>query len=296
MLVNRCGKKWVLRRATLWLDYPYGPPPKHFHKGYVLISPWSLGGWHVLTPRSIEFSDEGVSIKEREMDPRFAQNLDRFMVPLPMAMAVFSFGSTLLKQNYRDLRTYLGFESTPDKSQSQQSSTQKPVNELQATKDAAAANNRSTMAKRTAPDAASRSSPATGAATATSSDAAQSSPKQNQPVETNTSSGGQPSSKTEPKIDGILEDGVWSPMRQHIDGAWNNMKRTLAAKSRRPPTPHTSGCIMVSGMVELTTEKAFVVIDVAGYWDPKVGNYDHSSTRMILRRLRPNEQRPLRPG
>ena len=83
-------------------------------------------------------------------------------------------------------------------------------------------------------------------------------------------------------------------MRQHIDGAWNNLKKTLAARSRRPPPIHTSGSILVSGIVELDTDRAIVLLDVYSFWDPKTGKYDHATTRMGLRRLKLKQQRPLR--
>jgi len=260
----------------------------------------------VLMHRRIEFTEEGVSVKEREIDPDIAQNISRLLFPAPLAMSLFSFGSTLWKQNYQDLKTYFGIQPGHTGGSAPQHSThsqqiQKAIGNLQqqGTKDPSAANSKRAMEERTAPDSAARSTPTPRGTPATPSAPANSPPSGGQTGHTKTAPRQPPPPKADPALDNVTVDLTllgrpWGPMRQHIDGAWNNFKKTLAARSRRPPHLHTSGSILVSGIVELDTDKAHVLLDVYSFWDPKTRKYDYATMRMSLRRMKLKQQRPLR--
>jgi len=280
----------------------------------VVPAPGGARPTRTLTRRRVEFTDDGITVEEREIDPRVAQDIRRLLFPAPLASSLFSFGSTLLKQNYNDLKAYLGIQqSQAEGSQSQQPAhsqrIQKDIGNLQrqATKEPSAANAPSAMEKGTAPGSADGSTPTSGStpstpapgSTPSTPPSTTSTSKGDQAVETSTPSRQPPPPKADPALDKVVVDlgqlGFPLPsMRQHIDGAWNNLKKTLAARSRRPPPIHTSGSILVSGIVELDTDRAIVLLDVYSFWDPKTGKYDHATTRMGLRRLKLKQQRPLR--
>jgi len=83
-------------------------------------------------------------------------------------------------------------------------------------------------------------------------------------------------------------------VRNHIGGAWVELKKKLqeAWQPMKPLPP--SGCILVSGLVELEGPKACVVLDVAAWWDPKTRTYDRKSMWLGLRRVSPKVQVPAR--
>ncbi len=70
-------------------------------------------------------------------------------------------------------------------------------------------------------------------------------------------------------------------------------KTKLAQTWRPAPNYPPKGSILVSGMVELDSPKAWLVFDVKAAWDPKTKEYDPRSMHLQLRRLQPKKQAPV---
>jgi hypothetical protein len=68
----------------------------------------------------------------------------------------------------------------------------------------------------------------------------------------------------------------------------SKLKQTWRPAPNYPPR----GSILVSGMVELESTKAYLVFDVRAAWDPKAKAYDPRSMRLQLRRFQWKQQGP----
>lgn len=72
------------------------------------------------------------------------------------------------------------------------------------------------------------------------------------------------------------------------------MKYVQISKQMRPTMNlHPRGSVIVSGLVEIEAEKAFLVLDIVAAWDPKKKEYHSESIRLVLRRVQTKRQPPL---
>lgn len=72
-------------------------------------------------------------------------------------------------------------------------------------------------------------------------------------------------------------------------------KATLAQKWRPAKGHPPRGCILVSGLVEVDSPKAWMVFDVRAAYDPKTREYDGRTLNVSLRRHQPKRQGPVSP-
>ncbi|KUJ08902.1 uncharacterized protein LY89DRAFT_599142 [Mollisia scopiformis] len=70
-------------------------------------------------------------------------------------------------------------------------------------------------------------------------------------------------------------------------------KAKLAQTWRPAPNFPPRGSILISGLVELDTPKAWLVFDVKAAWDPKTRTYDPRSMHVQLRRMQLKKQGPV---
>lgn len=75
---------------------------------------------------------------------------------------------------------------------------------------------------------------------------------------------------------------------------WREFRQKLSQtyKPRREQPPR--GAVLVSGLVELDTSKASIVIDVFAWYNPKTRRFDGKSMWMGLRKVQMKTQSPLR--
>ncbi|KAL5315012.1 hypothetical protein ACEPPN_017662 [Leptodophora sp. 'Broadleaf-Isolate-01'] len=71
-------------------------------------------------------------------------------------------------------------------------------------------------------------------------------------------------------------------------------KAKLAQTWRPAPSYPPRGSILVSGMVELDSPRAWLVFDVRAAWDPKTKEYDPRSMHIKLRRSQAKKQSPVK--
>jgi hypothetical protein len=83
-----------------------------------------------------------------------------------------------------------------------------------------------------------------------------------------------------------IRDGLVEPKL----AAANAFQKSYKAMKYQPPR----GAVLVSGLVELETKKAYVVLDVVGWYDPKRKAFDFKSMQMGLRRVQAKQQGPRR--
>ena len=70
-------------------------------------------------------------------------------------------------------------------------------------------------------------------------------------------------------------------------------KAKMAQTWRPAPNYPPRGSILVSGLVELDSPKAWLVFDVKAAWDPKTRSYDARSMHLKLRRMQLKKQGPV---
>jgi len=78
----------------------------------------------------------------------------------------------------------------------------------------------------------------------------------------------------------------------HFFRAIMAFKSKMAQTWRPAPSYPPRGSILVSGLVELDSPKAWLVFDVKAAWDPKTRSYDGRSMHLQLRRMQLKKQGP----
>ena len=91
-------------------------------------------------------------------------------------------------------------------------------------------------------------------------------------------------STVQQKVAMALQRRLFSPLlafRMKLEQTW-----------RPAPAYPPRGSILLSGMVELESSKAYLVFDVKAAWDPKAKAYDTRSMQLALRRFQWKQQGP----
>lgn len=188
-----------------------------------------------------------------------------------MASSMFSFAGTLFKQNIFDAARYFGYHPSENHkfSDGPNPAIKRTIERLQqqSTKNPQAIKDPRTLAKQQTPEG----TPAIGAETS--------------PAATADGTPRSPSPKDMYPYDRV---------KANINGAWTEMRKRLAQKWRPLRELPPPGCILVSGLVELETNNAYIVIDVYSWWDPKTRKHDSKSMWMGLRRMQMKQQVPHR--
>jgi hypothetical protein len=89
------------------------------------------------------------------------------------------------------------------------------------------------------------------------------------------------------------KDNTPSALNSHLLQALMAFKTKFAQTWRPAPNYPPRGSILVSGLIELDSPKAWLVIDVTAAWDPKTKQYDPRSMYLGMRRLQMKKQAPL---
>jgi hypothetical protein len=89
------------------------------------------------------------------------------------------------------------------------------------------------------------------------------------------------------------KDDTPPALKLHLLRAFVAFKTKFAQTWRPAPNYPPRGSILVSGLIELDSPKAWLVIDVRAAWDPKTKQYDPRSMHLGMRRLQMKRQAPL---
>ncbi|CAD6501527.1 BgTH12-01779 [Blumeria graminis f. sp. triticale] len=98
---------------------------------------------------------------------------------------------------------------------------------------------------------------------------------------------GSKDNESDVKIDEALVE-----LRQQFSGPLVAFKRTFSRFWKRPICHPPRGCITVSGLVEVDTAKAYLVLDVIAYWNPQLRSIDMESLTVGVRRIQLKKQSP----
>ncbi|KAI0137703.1 hypothetical protein F4776DRAFT_104870 [Hypoxylon sp. NC0597] len=276
VLVQRCGGDMKLGKYWLDIQYPLRPPPTFVRKGLTL-------------------GDDGIYITEEPIDTTTALRIRRALWPSTLTLSLWSFSGALLKQNALKFAQLLGYEPNPAPNPSLQQAMEKVHQKLKNPKPEPDAKAPSSLpsAKTQAADGSSTDSaspvekrssnpsPAPGSSTATPGSGV-SSPVPIIP----TAEGGKPKSARD--IYGI------KTTREHTSEPWRAFTQKFVQTWRPIPDLPPRGSIYVSGLVEITTSRALITVDVSAFWDPKTEKFDLKNANFRLRTLRMRTQTPMR--
>ncbi|KAI1415057.1 hypothetical protein F5Y13DRAFT_197060 [Hypoxylon sp. FL1857] len=276
VLVRRCGSDMKLGKYWLDVQYPLRPPPTFVRKGIAL-------------------GDDGIYIAEEPIDTTTAIWIRRALWPSTLTLSLWSFSGALFKQNAMNFARLLGYEPNPTPNPSLQQAIDKvhqklknpkPEPETKApsslpsaktqTADGSSAESASAVEKRS-PD----SSPAPGPSAAPPRSSV-SSPTPIIPA----AEGDKPKSAKD--MYGIKST------QEHTNGPWRAFAQTFMQTWRPIQELPPRGSIHVSGLVEITTSRALITMDVSAFWDPKTEKFDLNTAVFRLRTLRMRTQSPMR--
>lgn len=207
------------------------------------------------------FDEDGIFWASEPVDSLTVMRSRKILWPTAMAQASWAFTSTMMLQHWNQVKTFLGFEAP-------QASSPFPPS---------AALGKSSMS--------SSRQTADGAPTIDAVNAVTKTADQNETEDA--VSGGRTS---------FLKDFASSAdgMRQMAVGPWMEFQRKLSQSWKPTKDLPPRGSIKVSGMVELETPRAFVVVDVFGFWDPETRKFPFPSLFMKVRRVQMKVQKPAR--
>lgn len=264
VLQMRLGKDIKVRRYWMDLDFPYRAPPTYSRSG-------------------ILWTGDGIGIADENMDSATAKLIQRVLWPQPLALSTWSFVKALAQQNLEVLSNSLGFNDSngtkgfPDRPvfppplpTTHTSDVQKTLDRIrqQATKRPEEVNDPAAMASRAE---ASHPKPAIT------------------PPPRSSSSGANDSTEKIP-----LEGKVRSAIGLGTRGPWEEFRKTYLKQWKPIRTDPPRGCVVVSGLVEIETERAWLVIDVLAWYNPKTKDLDKQSSWMSVRRIQHKQIAPAR--
>ncbi|KAI0126977.1 hypothetical protein BJ170DRAFT_684548 [Xylariales sp. AK1849] len=281
------GKEWKVQRSWLDLYFPLRPPPTYERQ-------------------VICWDDDGISVASQPIESRLALVLQRTLMPTQVTRLMLSFSLALAKQNALGVAKILGYEPAPQqgaqaqqtlerirqymaKSQSKTSGSTPDPSSLDP-KASESKDPRSLTATTKTQTANGSTSEPPPSASPPSADSSQSSPEKKglpgvvSPFSSPATTDDKPPSAKD--IYGVRE------VAEHTSGAWNAMMKQWS-KIMRPVTPlPPRGCVGVSGLVEISSPKASVIIEVSAWFDPKTQTIGNETLILKLRQLKPRQLTP----
>lgn len=225
------------------------------------------------------FTEDVIEWTSRPIQSVTAKTLERVLWPSPMALSFWTLGKAVVRQKTEEISRYFGLETNgttqPGTPGSQSPLATSPSLQMQkalermrqqATK-RPDAEDPSSMARNTAPSPAGKP-PGAAEKVPTGSENTQASSQR---------------FWGEDKVRAAVSLSPWQVLMKKYTQSWRPI---------RPDPPR--GCISVSGLVELETSKAWIVIDVFAWYNPKTRSYDPRSLWMGVRRLQHRQQSPMR--
>ncbi|KAM7215425.1 hypothetical protein V8F06_009185 [Rhypophila decipiens] len=264
ILTARFGKPLRVSSWHLDLDYPLYPPPVHRQFGILI-------------------TDEVVAIAERERDSQAARFEERVLWPKPVMMATWAVLSAIMSQS-RDLiiGTLFGGDGLRALDQPGLGSDPPPAIASATTKP-----NDVQKAMQAIREHATRRPgevPPHDSSMASSGDKAPSKAASPGPV----NGSGLPTSSPKAKDD--KADEAPRELSYQTKIFWRAYSKAYRPSKANPPR----GSVPVMGVVVVETPKAWLYIDVIGWWDPKEKDYHSDSLAMHLGRVRSKVINPLR--
>ncbi|TDZ39953.1 hypothetical protein CTRI78_v010402 [Colletotrichum trifolii] len=210
--------------------------------------------------------DDGLYWSNQPVDSLAVDRLRKILWPEAMTLSTWAFVSALARQHLADLSRMLGFET------SQVALAFPPVGvrkeQSQKTEGPLTSADRQTTNGTPAHDASNVSKTA---------DARQSEAPE---------SGGTTNFVRETAVASVMG------MRKVTDVPMYEFRKKLAQTWRPTKGQPPSGCVLVSGFVEIEMPRGYVLVDVWGHWNPKTELFENDSSHMIIRRMQLKKQAP----
>ncbi|KAI9744422.1 MAG: hypothetical protein M1818_001951 [Claussenomyces sp. TS43310] len=259
-LTYRCGKDIKVRRHWLDIDFPQSPPPEFERSG-------------------IEWADDYVAWTTMPVDSKTVFRIRNVLWPSAVAQSSWSFSKVLFTQNKDKLAEMLGIkpkeEPFPDIYLGKR--MKPPVAGLGKPED---------ISGEALPPAASRGFGPSKKPDDGDDLVAKSSP-------TPLDGSGKVADQSQSTVDLQKAHASLIGMKMHLVRAMLAFRLKLAQTWKPARGYPPRGSIIVSGLVELDTPKAWLVVDVKAAWDPKEKVFAGESTRLALRRMQMKKQAPL---
>jgi hypothetical protein len=279
-----------VRRYWLDVDYPYSAPAVYQRSGYAfVVAPYVGGDGIANTGDSILITDEALEWVSMPCDPWLARQLEHIMWPKPSALGSWAFGTETAKETVQEIARYFGFGPGGPSSQTPPNSASPPPLPSSPSPEVQKALQRIRQETTKRPEEV--KDPGSMTPSARASPSAPSTPHDKGIGSPDNTASGQSKEETSGENSRAAELILSLPGLQ----PWKRFKETYVRERGTITTPPPRGSITVSGLVELETPKAFVLIDILTWYDPKTNSFAPHSTRLYLRRVAEKRQHALRP-
>jgi hypothetical protein len=269
-IVPRFGNTTRITRYWLDVDFPPIPPPEFERSGYV---PSDGRVTHVLTYHSIEIAGDYIAWTTMPVDASTVTRIRQALWPSAVAQSVWTFSKSLFKG---DTNSFAGQLGTQPKSGVSMNEMLEHIKQTYGfgKPDATGKGPHShrSSANRTVDERG-------------RTDSAEDLGK--------TSIGDAEVSGKSPSRSHHVDPTVSQTPNAHILNAVVIARNKLQQVWKKVPNYPPRGSILVSGLVELDSPKAYIVVDVMAAWDPKTRAFHKESMKLVLRRLQAKKQGPL---
>ncbi|ESZ91046.1 hypothetical protein SBOR_8565 [Sclerotinia borealis F-4128] len=253
------GNEFKCRRSWLDIDFP-GPPPTFVRSG-------------------IEISDDAVSWVTQPVDASLVYKIRNVLWPTALFHSSWSFMKVLATEEFRNIAGKFGvqIQTSPAQQSMDQVLARSPklMKELNGRQKVAGDVQRPLIAKDGPPQ---------------------------QPVGDKAKEFGDAAAPGKPNVEDDLFHTVHKTFRDnHASFAKPIMAARLKYRNitkELKPTQNLRprGSVKISGLVELESDKAYLVFDVTAAWDPKTRDFDTNSMHITCRRLQRKKPVPVLPS
>ncbi|KAL2150921.1 hypothetical protein VTH82DRAFT_6019 [Thermothelomyces myriococcoides] len=259
----RAGKDPRLTRCWMDIDYPLRAPPVYERTGILI-------------------TDDAIALATMPCDSYTVTQIQRFLWPRPMALGFWAFGKEAVKQTAHDVARYFGFASEdPDGLQTRQNPAAPPPLPPSQNPEIQRALQRLRQGTTRRPEQ------VDDPGSIPSSPRAQSSA----PAAAPDKSLGMPEKPTVDQSNRgpSKEKGFTEELIESFSSSepWKRLKETYQREQRLIKLDPPRGSILVTGIIELQTERAIIFLDVASWYNPKTKSYALETTTVSVRRIRP---------
>lgn len=268
IFTSRLGQPTKVTRLWMDIDYPYMAPPVYERTGILV-------------------TDDAMALVTVPYDSWAAKQMERVLWPKPLALGFWALGTATVKQTTLEVARYLGFSSEePGRAQTPTNpatppplpsgpgpEVQKALQQIrqQATRRPEEVNDPGSM------------SPSASAPSATSSTARDKPIPVPEKPTLGQNNQGTPDQKT------WFQEMVLSVTSSQ---PWKQLKQTYSKEQRPFKADPPRGSVCISGLIELETPKAYVVLDVITWYDPKTNSRAPGTTAIYFRKIRGKQVSP----
>jgi hypothetical protein len=251
-------------------------------------------------------ADDGLSIVTQPVESDLVFKLERTLMPTAMTLSMWSFSVTLAQHNFYNIAKQFGYEPKTEQVMNVQQTLDRirqyierspPPKSPGSFAEPTSLDPKRTDSKDEKALGHSKRQAADGSPT--DSAASQASPPDSAP---DASTGSRfpgavspftkPSEMSEKRPSAKDVHGV-KEVSEHTVGAWQALRQKWQQvwKPKRPFPPR--GSVQFSGLVEVASPKASLVVDVLAWYDPKTNSVDGKTLRLALRAIKPRQVTPV---